>query len=428
MSLFKNNFLIIVPCLLISFMPLFLISGPFLSDLSVVLVGIFFLINIILKKDYDFIKSKFSIIFVIFFLYLLINSTVNYYDYHTVRISLGYLRFGLFSLGVFYFLEKKQELLKWLFYTFIFCFIILIFDGFYQYIFKYNIFNVQVDPGGRVSSLFGSELVLGSYLARLYPIFLGLTFYLFKTKKKIILFVTFLFILTEILIFLSGERSAFFLNTLAAIFVTLMVRDFKFIRFISLTLSIILIFLITIYDDTAKKRMWDSTINQIGINSKKINLFSIVHESHYLSAYKMFLDKKFLGIGVRNFRNFCSQPEYFGEHERSCSTHPHNTYIQILAETGLIGFAFIILILFYFIFKCVLHFKGAIFQKKYYFNDFEICLLAAILITIWPFVPSGNFFNNWISIIYYFPVGFLLWSLKKSDQKRRNLSLTIKQK
>ena len=428
MSLFKNNFLIIVPCLLISFMPLFLISGPFLSDLSVVLVGIFFLINIILKKDYDFIKSKFSIIFVIFFLYLLINSTVNYYDYHTVRISLGYLRFGLFSLGVFYFLEKKQELLKWLFYTFIFCFIILIFDGFYQYIFKYNIFNVQVDPGGRVSSLFGSELVLGSYLARLYPIFLGLTFYLFKTKKKIILFVTFLFILTEILIFLSGERSAFFLNTLAAIFVTLMVRDFKFIRFISLTLSIILIFLITIYDDTAKKRMWDSTINQIGINSKKINLFSIVHESHYLSAYKMFLDKKFLGIGVRNFRNFCSQPEYFGEHERSCSTHPHNTYIQILAETGLIGFAFIILILFYFIFKCVLHFKGAIFQKKYYFNDFEICLLAAILITIWPFVPSGNFFNNWISIIYYFPVGFLLWSLKKSDQKRKNLSLTIKQK
>jgi len=428
MTLFKNNFLIIVPCLLISFMPLFLITGPFLSDLSVVLVGIFFLINIILKKDYDFIKTKFSIIFVIFFLYLLINSTVNYYDYHTVRVSLGYLRFGLFSLGVFYFLEKKQELLKWLFYTFIFCFIILIFDGFYQYIFKYNIFNIQADPGGRVSSLFGSELVLGSYLSRLYPILLGLTFYLFKTKKKIILLVTFLFILTEILIFLSGERSAFFLNTLAAIFVTLMVRDFKFIRFVSLTLSIILIFLITIYDDTAKKRIWDSTIDQMGINSKKINLFSVVHESHYLSAYKMFLDKKFLGIGVRNFRNFCSQPEYFGEHERSCSTHPHNTYVQILAETGLIGFAFIILIFFYFIFKCVLHFKGAIFQKKYYFNDFEICLLAAILITIWPFVPSGNFFNNWISIIYYFPVGFLLWSLKKSDQKRRNLSLTIKQK
>ena len=187
-----------------------------------------------------------------------------------------------------------------------------------------------------------------------------------------------------------------------------------------------LIGLITIYDDSAKKRIWDSTIDQIGINSEKIHLFSEVHESHYRSAYKMFLDNKFLGIGLRNFRNYCSNTKYYGGHERACSTHPHSTYIQILAETGLIGFTFIILIFFYFIFKCVVHLKGALFQKKYYFNDLEVCLLAAILITIWPFIPSGNFFNNWISIVYYFPVGFLLWSLKKSEQNRKNLSLTSK--
>ena len=59
------------------------------------------------------------------------------------------------------------------------------------------------------------------------------------------------------------------------------------------------------------------------------------------------------------------------------------------------------------------HLKGALFEKKYLYNDFQVCLLAAIFITIWPFAPSGNFFNNWISIVYYFPVGFLLWSLKK---------------
>ena len=52
------------------------------------------------------------------------------------------------------------------------------------------------------------------------------------------------------------------------------------------------------------------------------------------------------------------------------------------------------------------HLKGALFKKQYLFNDFQICLLASILITIWPFAPSGNFFNNWISIIYYYPIGF----------------------
>ena len=61
------------------------------------------------------------------------------------------------------------------------------------------------------------------------------------------------------------------------------------------------------------------------------------------------------------------------------------------------------------------HLKGALFKKEYLFSDFQICLLAAILITIWPFAPTGNFFNNWISIIYYFPVGLFFWSVKNKN-------------
>ena len=69
--------------------------------------------------------------------------------------------------------------------------------------------------------------------------------------------------------------------------------------------------MITLYDDTAKKRIWDSTINQIGINTGEKSIFCEVHQSHYRSAYKMFLDNKVLGIGVRNFRNYCSKTEYY---------------------------------------------------------------------------------------------------------------------
>ena len=176
-------------------------------------------------------------------------------------------------------------------------------------------------------------------------------------------------------------------------------------------LSFFTIFLISIYDDTAKKRIWDQTINQIGLDSSKMNIFSEIHESHYLSAYKMFLDNKVIGIGIRNFRNYCHEERY-KTHADSCTTHPHNTYVQLLAETGLIGFLFGVTLFLYFIFKMLNHLKGALFKKQYLFNDFQICLLSAIFITIWPLAPSGNFFNNWISIVYFFPVGFFLWSLK----------------
>ena len=415
MSYFKEKLLVTFPSLLICLIPLFLITGPFLSDLSVVLVCIFFLINIFINKDYSFFNNKFFLFFFVFFIYLAINSLVKFYDYNNIRSSIGYLRFGIFSLGVIYFLEKEKKLLKWVFIVFLICFLLLITDGYIQYFIKENIIGDPVDiRSGRIMFFFNDEYILGSYLSRLFPVFLALTFLLYKKNKTFIISISFLFVLIETLIFLSGERVAFFFNTLSALFIIIMINNFKKIRLITLLLSFLTIVLISIFDDTAKKRIWDQTIIQIGINSSKLNIFSEIHESHYSSAYKMFLDNKIMGIGIRNFRNFCNEEKY-KTHELSCTTHPHNTYVQLLAETGLIGFSFGAILFFYFIFKMLNHLKGALFKKKYFFNDFQICLLAAIFISIWPIAPSGNFFNNWMSIIYYFPVGFFLWSIKHKN-------------
>ena len=110
----------------------------------------------------------------------------------------------------------------------------------------------------------------------------------------------------------------------------------------------------------------------------------------------MYLDHKILGVGVKNFRKFCSDKKYI-ESESSCAPHPHNTYVQILSETGIIGFSFLIIVLIYF---CIYIFKHLILRIKnsYYFTDFEICILSGIAIYLWPFAPSGNIFSNWLNI------------------------------
>jgi len=55
----------------------------------------------------------------------------------------------------------------------------------------------------------------------------------------------------------------------------------------------------------------------------------------------------------------------------------------------------------------ILRFKG-----KYYFTDFEICVLSGILIYLWPFIPTGNVFNNWLNIIMILNLPLLIWGKK----------------
>jgi len=100
-----------------------------------------------------------------------------------------------------------------------------------------------------------------------------------------------------------------------------------------------------------------------------------------------------------------------------CMTHPHNFYVQLLAETGIVGFLFLFSVLIYVLYVSLKQFKSIIFKQKRYLTDYQVCLLAAILITVWPLTPNGNFFNNWLIIAYILPVGFYLESIY-SKKKR----------
>jgi hypothetical protein len=51
-------------------------------------------------------------------------------------------------------------------------------------------------------------------------------------------------------------------------------------------------------------------------------------------------------------------------------------------------------------------------------NLFKVFLLMSFVITLWPVIPSGNFFSNWLNVIYYLPVGFFIWIYKKEQKTK----------
>ena len=123
----------------------------------------------------------------------------------------------------------------------------------------------------------------------------------------------------------------------------------------------------------------------------------------------MFDEKKLFGHGVKSFRNKCNLKK-FNSGPKSCSTHPHNYYLQLLSATGI--FTFIILAIFFvFILKELIE-NFIIKIKKNKINNKKICYLISVFIAIFPFATSGSFFNNWISFTIFLSLGFLLSEYK----------------
>ena len=128
-----------------------------------------------------------------------------------------------------------------------------------------------------------------------------------------------------------------------------------------------------------------------------------MHFNHYIAAVSIFKDYKLLGIGPKNYRFKCFEDKYY-LNEYSCSTHPHNYFLQLLAETGIVGFTVFTIIYFIFIY---LFFKN-LFSYDEKNSLCKLILISCFLVNFLPLLPSGSFFNNWVSILYSFPLGFLL--------------------
>ena len=374
------------PTVLFSLIPFFLVTGPFLSDLAVSLISILFLIYCIKEKNFSFFRNKYFYFFMSFWVYLFFNSLINNTNIHSLVSAIVYIRYGIFIIAVLTLLNFDEKFIKYFFYCIFICFTILILDGFYQYFAGENILGWK--KTSRTSSFFGEEQILGSYLSRLWPIFFGLSIYIFKTKDKLFIIFIIIFILSEALIFLSGDRSAFFYINLSAIFVILFSRKLLKLRLLTVLSSFLLLIIITFINPTAKERLIDNTLVQMNLDEESKGeqkyIFSKNHHGIYASAYKMYIDNKILGVGIKNFRNICKDPRYYVNEEINCNSHPHNTYVQILAETGIIGFSFLLCVLIYFC-KFLIKHISTIFKGKRHFNDFEICILSGVAIYLWPF-------------------------------------------
>ena len=400
-------------CYLLILIPLTLVSGPFLPDLFLTLLAFYGLYcSFKFNKEIFVSFKKFIFLFIIFFLILLLSSILSENPTKYLLGTFTHIRFFFFVVGSYFLLSKyRDELIQLIYFWLLCCFFVVCCDAIFQYFFSINFLLMPIE--GRLSGLFGEQLILGSYLSRLLPILCALYFFL-KPRKNFYFFI-FVFILTNLVVLLSKERAAFLyliFSDLLFIFLLFKKNSHKIIIFSIITFLFSIFF---IFEKNSFYRLYNVTLEQFESKLYTPNIifkylpYSDDHEEIYHAAIKMIGDDIFTGHGPWSFRDICKN--YLSTSHLKCSTHPHNTYLQLFAETGFFGFLFLSVLFFFILFR---FFKILLFRNSLNSERFtSLFLLLAVIISLWPLIPTGNFFNNWLSIIYFYPIPLLFYLSNK---------------
>ena len=410
----ENTFHFKIISFIFIMIPFALITGPFLPDFFLTIIAIYFLVISLKFKFLKYYKNKFVYLFSFFYFYLLLRGVTSEYPYDSLIKYNGpifYFRYLFFVLGIKFLLDCSPKIIKKFCITLLIVIIFSSMDGYFQWIFGFNFFGFQ-SPSIRVTGVFRDEEILGHFLAHVVPLLISLLVFSYGINKKKIILYLFVLVLSEIMIFISNDRAGFlkiFQFTLLLIFLS---NNFKILRLISFMLSILVIFTLINFAPDSTER-FQHTIRDVSSTSIPYMPWAPSHETHFAIAFDMFFNNPLFGQGPQMFKTLCLiTPEYM----KACTSHPHNYYIQTLGELGIVGLFFLIIPLIYTSIILLKHFIALWITKnnKNLMQDHYLFLICFIFLILWPLIPNQSFYNNWLNVMIYLPIGFALYFKKVS--------------
>ena len=418
-------------------LPIFLITGPALPDISITLFIFFSIIfkrNIILKIN----EPWMLLLFVLWGWFLLISFFAYNFE-KSITDAIIFLRFILFIILSFLIFENiSKKIIKNILLFILICCVFVSLDCLYQFYnysylegFGADIFGRRSDGlYGRLNGPF-NDLVPGSYLSRLL-FFIFILYLILKNQNlsdnyylKVFIYISVSLML--VVIYFSGERMAVATTSLGYLICFIFAKDLRKVILISTIISASFIVInisfhphfknIKIIESNSQheglviQKSFECNQTKNGICIKEFvsqptfievlkNFEKSAYGEIYLSALHMWSDYKITGIGLNNFNLLCQDKDKYRKYNKNfgCTTHPHNLYIQALVETGIVGFIIFITIV------LVIFFKIYLIKDK----NIKYCLISTYLTIFWPLMSTGSFLKNWNMVFISFILSFCL--------------------
>ena len=394
------NFRVIIN-LLLSILPLSFIAGNLIINLNITLIIIVSLIF----WGREFFKINFLLIdklIIFLFFFSTLTSLINFNNFlssdpylakENLIKSFTFIRYLFFYFSIRLIIEKDYFDIKTFFISSGICVIFVSLDLILQFYSGKDIFGFP-KAHHKLSGPFGDELIAGSYLQR-FCLFLFFLIPFYKnlfSKRNLILILLLLFILIFFSVVIAGNRMSVIL--LMMLFVFLFLNEKQLRKFVIILVPLILILFFTLYKFYPNiKEMTDHFLTlslEIIFSLDEIynnpNLdFSNMYLKEFHLGYMTWKENIIIGGGINSFYLNCKI------NYDICTSHPHNYYLEILSELGIIGICVISII---FVKLLHIYFKIKSNFNLSYENNVITAFVLLLFVEMFPLKTTGSFFTT----------------------------------
>jgi len=379
-------------------------GGPRITTVFLILLGIFvFTKNMISFNDQRI--TRFSQIIACFWIPAILSLIGSFDLESSLKMIILLPLFIPFAGGIIYLKDNYADNKLLINIVTVVC-VLWVTDGLIQFTFGQDIFGILPRDGERIVGPFAHHLRLSLFLSITLPLILPRL-----EKYGWGLLISYL-AMAALVIMLSGVRTDL-LTALIAIGIYVVTKKRAKLLLLFLPLLLVMGLLASSYSNIAQHKL--NSFSGVPDNYKEWNNMSSHRLEIWLTAWNMYLDNPFKGVGAKSFSY--AYDEYKGADslfDSDTISHAHHPIISIAAETGTIGLVGLFMALWLLLYKW-----GG---KSRMENTLENPWLQMLILIFFPIQSMPLLFTLW-----WFPVVsmVILFYLSDIDLQHKSVGSSV---
>ena len=392
---------------------IFWILGPFIylierdpADFWLSSIGLVFLIRCFKKKDWSWVNQFWFKCALALWIFGLFTAIMGPDPFFSFQQGLVWIRFPLYAAAAQVWIAKDRDIR-----------IVMLLSTLIGMLIMSTILiaEILIEPKSRLTWPYG-DAVPGNYIARIsLPLLCVLMAIAVSRKSMVSFFSGSIGMLSIIVSLLTGERVNFLVRACGGMLAALIWKP-KFLLYSSLVLLEVFAVLVLVYNKPEVGNRFGKTfVNSVPLLNTSNNNS---HWGAWRGGIQQGLNSPILGIGPSGTRKTCvdlhpTSPAWLPG-KNYCGNHPHNYYIQLFAETGIIGL----------IIGCTMFISIIFTCYKARKDNFE-CPMAATAFVIplgfyFPLQQFGSFYGQWGNLFSWFAIAFALSQVQNFQNSRKD--------